>query len=654
MKKCLSLILCLLMVFSTVSALALSYDDLLGKAASYAESEDYEKAFASYELAIRMEPAKVDAFLAAGFLHLEIGQLADATKRADEALSIDPTLPEGWELRCRIDIASEDVTAFESDALFSEICGVDLTPYSANIGAMYAKAGMREQASQYFALANVESMDETQKELYRRTLVSLGQREQAEALGLVSVNLRDTKLDSAFESNSLVLVEKQIVPQALSFSDFVITEDLIETLKEAGAELPDDLEAALNETLQNTEIELLSLSPAGNSGILSVGGTGISVYDGKYHILYPSASRSVEDTYSNLSSYFQRYISGRIYQLLGDEGVEYSPDGRYAAIYNTRISLMQFNLVLDPIIIDLSSGEIFLTATYPNKFKPGTYDDAGVVTTATFSSDGRYFYYILYGSFEGGRTRLYRYDLFDRTTELCRENEEWIYYPHLSEIADGSLIILNDSNKLSDTTGVVNISYTNGMWQSKQYSHALPLQFFSPNRIKYSANSGYAIMPGRSLASEMCSFQVFRPDDDFDGMNRYFCITKENNRLVALTPAEFQSSFESSEAESAEKTTETTVGMLSITYPYQTILNAVLSPDGNYLLLNTLSGSLYETTRHLFLVRLDDFAMREIDGINPEEILVGSLGMKYAINIEWNCDTLIIGTKDGIKTYQFK
>ena len=654
MKKCLTLLLCLLMVFSNVSALALSYDDLLEKAATYAESGDYEKAFASYELAIRMEPAKADAFLADCLLHLEIGQLSYATKRADEALLIDPTLPEGWELKCRIDIAGEDVKAFESDALFSEICGVDLTPYAASIGAMYAKAGMREQASQYFTLANVESMDETQKELYRRTLVSLGQRGQAEALGLVSVNLRNTELDSAFESNSLVLVEKQIVPLSLTFSDFVITEDLIETLKEAGAELPDDLEVDINEALQDTEIELLSLSPSGNSGILSVGGTGISIYDRKYHILYPSANRSVEDTYSNLLNYFQRYISGRIYQLLGDEGVEYSPDGRYAAIYNTRISLMQFNFVLDPIIIDLSSGEMILTATYPNKIRPGTYDDAGVVTTATFSSDGRYFYYILYGSFEDGHTRLYRYDLFNKTTELCRENEEWIYYPHLSEIADGSFIILNDSSKLSDITGIVNISYTNGMWQLKQYSHALPLQFFSPNRIKYSANSGYAIMPGRSLASEMCSFQVFRPDDDFDGMNRYFCITKENNRLVALTPAEFQSSFELSEVESDEKAAETTIGMLSIAYPYQVILNTVLSPDGNYLLLNTISESLHEKARHLFLVRLDDFAMREVNGINPEEILVGALGMKYAINIEWNCDTLIIGTKDGIKTYQFK
>ena len=80
----------------------------------------------------------------------------------------------------------------------------------------------------------------------------------------------------------------------------------------------------------------------------------------------------------------------------------------------------------------------------------------------------------------------------------------------------------------------------------------------------------------------------------------------------------------------------------------------MLSPDGNYLLLNTISESLHEKARHLFLVRLDDFAMREVNGINPDEILVGSLGMKYAINIEWNCDTLIIGTKEGIKTYQFK
>ena len=132
-----------------------------------------------------------------------------------------------------------------------------------------------------------------------------------------------------------------------------------------------------------------------------------------------------------MEKYYKLYISGRIVQLLGSEGVEYSSDGRYAAIFNTRISIEQMNFVFDPIIIDLSSGEIILTAAYPSKLKPGTYNDAGVVTTATFSSDGRYFYYILYGSFENGHIRLYRYDLFENTTELCMESGERIYYPHL-------------------------------------------------------------------------------------------------------------------------------------------------------------------------------------------------------------------------------
>ena len=85
----------------------------------------------------------------------------------------------------------------------------------------------------------------------------------------------------------------------------------------------------------------------------------------------------------------------------------------------------------------------------------------------------------------------------------------------------------------------------------------------------------------------------------------------------------------------------------------QTILNAVFSPDGNYLLLNTVGNSIAAQNRNLFLIRLEDMAMLEVSGLNAEDIQVGNLGLNYAINIEWNTDELIIGTSDGIKTFEF-
>ncbi len=98
---------------------------------------------------------------------------------------------------------------------------------------------------------------------------------------------------------------------------------------------------------------------------------------------------------------------------------------------------------------------------------------------------------------------------------------------------------------------------------------------------------------------------------------------------------------------------DATVPSPSILYPYQTIINAVFSPGGNYLLLHTLSTSKEGRSRNLFLVRLEDMQIRKVSGLDAEEIMVGALGLNYAINIEWNTDELIIGTKDGIKTFEF-
>ena len=79
----------------------------------------------------------------------------------------------------------------------------------------------------------------------------------------------------------------------------------------------------------------------------------------------------------------------------------------------------------------------------------------------------------------------------------------------------------------------------------------------------------------------------------------------------------------------------------------------MFSPDGRYLLLHTVSNSPEGRSRNLFLVRLEDRTLRKVSGLDPEKIMVGSPGMNYPMNIEWNTEELIIGTDDGIKTFAF-
>ena len=150
MKKLICLALSLLILISAFPAFALSYDELLQKAADYVSGEDYDKAFACYDLAIKSEPNNATAYIRAGILHLERGELSDAGESIEKALAIDATSPDAWLAKCRIDIATENASAFDADALYAEICGADLLAYAADIGSLYAKAGYSEQAAVQF------------------------------------------------------------------------------------------------------------------------------------------------------------------------------------------------------------------------------------------------------------------------------------------------------------------------------------------------------------------------------------------------------------------------------------------------------------------------------------------------------------------------
>lgn len=643
MKKLICLALSLLILMSAFPAFALTYDELLQKAADYVINEEYEKAFACYDLAVKSDPNNATAHIRAGLLHLERGELSEAGASIENALAVEPTSPYAWQAKCRIDLVAEDVPAFDADALYAEICGADLSEYAADIGSLYAKAGYSEKAVTYFAQVAVETLSDKQKAAYRRALISCGQKEQVASLGLEAAQTRNENLDAAFNSGKPKLVETPsatIKPQA---SDFEFTDEAKVMIKELTS--TDNIEAALTEALQesDTEFVLLSKSPSGNSAIIAAGTTAVTLYNGKYHIAYPS-SLGADDEYSNLNQYYT-YLSGRVRSLIGEEGIVYSPDGRYAAILNKRISLINAQFFIDPIILDLSTGGLILTATYPNKIRE---ENAGAVTSAMFSSDNKYFYYILYGSFNGARIRLYRYDLNSGKTEMCLESEMNLYYPHIAELDDGSILLLNDTVKAAESQGLVIASAVNGEWTLTETKLPLDRKYCYAGRLIYSSNAGLACLHETAGASFAPAFQLVDPANSFEGIDKFWCIKKDTNEIVALTVEEYQASFESITADDERNITN-----FSMHYPYQTILNTVFSPDGNYLLLNTMSSSAEASVRNLFLVRLEDMAILPVTGLNAADINVGALGMNYAINIEWNTDELIIGTSDGIKTFTF-
>ena len=266
-----------------------------------------------------------------------------------------------------------------------------------------------------------------------------------------------------------------------------------------------------------------------------------------------------------------------------------------------------------------------------------------------FMTSNKYFYYVLYGRFGDASVRLYRYDLNSGKTEMCLESEMNLYYPHIAELDDGSILLLNDTVKAAESQGLVIASAVNGEWTLTETKLPLARGYCSAERLIYSSNAGLVCLHENSGAGFETVFQLVDPANNFEGIDKFWCIKKDTNEIAALTAEEYQASFNTDSIRRDEK------GNVVLThYPYQTILNTVFSPDGNYLLLNTMSSSEEASTRNLFLVRLEDMEILPVTGLNADDILVGNLGLEYAINIEWNTDELIIGTTDGIKTFTFE
>lgn len=628
MKKTISAFVALMLLF-TAPTLA-QQTDMLEKAKAYMANGEYDKALASYELAQRAQPDSEEAYLGMATLYTHLGQYDDALAVINAALDIIPLSPGLWHAKCQVYILMEDVVAFEKSKVYAEVCGVDFTPDAVPIAMLYAGADLSEKAIEYFALADVGSLNDVQKKAYRRALAQTGRRNQAEALGLAAATRRDARLDQAFDIDALILEE--ITWPSITADDFDFPDVMWQALE---TDIPADPHAELAAVLAaDPEIIVFSVSPDGNSALLTMNGTAVGYYEGKYRVLYPSQTRGVADIHQNLDSY-----SKRLWHILCmSDGVIFSHNGRYAAVYSTVLSLMRMQLSFDPIIMDLSTGEMVLTAAYANKLRE---ENAGIVTTACFSANDRYFYYILYGTTSENYSALYRYDLTTETTELCCTIPYYAYYPQLSEMSDGSLIVLEDTSSVNEHTGILQITPNGGQWHVTKYPFSLPMRHWYVQYLDYTVNAGYTLMaanPYRGFA-----FMAVQPDDGYIGLNRYLAIRKDSNAVDVLTENDIIAAL--------DKATRVESGMDAALLPYHLVQKAVLSPDGHYGLILTSNDT---DTAHLFLVRLEDLSCRKVAGIDPMSIRFGIKAVDYHPVIEWQGDKLLIGTDKGIRLFQFR
>jgi len=642
MKRFVATALVFALLLVSFTAYADAFSDMVQKAEAYRQAGDYKKAIACFQLVQKINPESETGYLGEAGIQILQNNYASATALVDSALEKNPISQEAWKLKCKLDVLQDDIEAFETDCVFAAVCEADIASEYVSIAAMYVNAGMYEQAVTYYQLVDKESLNEDQQEQYGRALVFTGNRAVAEQLGLVTLSDRNTELDSKFENSELALIKAE-TPQ-IRVEDFEFPAELWKALE---VEEPADPYAELATDLGKAEFTWLSFSPTGNSGILLVDGvTPVTYHNGKFHIMFPSNSRGVADENGNL----QKFAHTRIQSLIGSEGVIYSDDGRYAGIYNIDITLIQSQWFIDPIIIDLSTGEMILTATYKNKWRE---ENVGAVAAATFSADGKYLYYVLYGRMTNTdfNTSLYRYNLESHETEFCYSGSDFTYYPGLIETQMGSFLILRDTMKVVEYEGIFSIDRSKGGWTGDEILFDLPLQYWNCNRLLSSFNSGYVIALGR-VNGITYAFQCFEPDEAFSGLNKYAVVMKESNELKILNSAELNNIFEDITKEATVKQ-----ATLDTLLPFHALLSMEISPDGHYALLLTAEFGTAEeaiATRHLYLVRLSDLAMKEVSGVDPHSILVGSLGANFKPIMEWSTGAILINTTEGIHSYKFQ
>lgn len=471
-------------------------------------------------------------------------------------------------------------------------------------------------------------------------------------------------LEQLFDNDNLLLVRAEFPTVTAENFEFNY-----EFLDQAMDKNPADLLMEIKEYIASGgEFQWLSLSPSGNAGILAANEdtedeVRIGYYNGKFHFLFPCSHRGVEDVNGNLKAQDSKL---RLRRLIGEDGVVYSPDGRYAALINHRITMEQSQFVLDPVVIDLATGEMILTATYGNRMLRGT---AGAVTTATFSSDGRYFYYMLYGDINKFRTALYRYDMKLHKTELCCSANDGNYYPGLSETDNGTIVALRNAvNRKSQSgstdyapAGITYYTQETDMWKARELYFGLPMEHWNCNRLVTSLNSDYAFIQFWFNKDYPFVFQSVMLDEDCSGINRYYAISKNENMVLSYSLEEINALFDPVKEYRGDMPVDNQKDRINISLeiPFHEILQSIMSPDGHYVLLLTNNcGSRdneieFSKRRHLYLLRLDDLSIREVHGVNAGDIAFGVLwgGMR---SIEWNTDTLIINTaSDGMRAYQF-
>ncbi len=414
---------------------------------------------------------------------------------------------------------------------------------------------------------------------------------------------------------------------------------------------PEDVQAEIERMLLSSGLQIVSLSPTGASGIADFGGGLWTYYEGKYRPVYPSQDKGVEDIHTNMYSYL--HLSEAAFKV-GREGYAYSPDGRYAVrLYSTFLSNSNFKL--DPILIDLMTGEAVLTATYGNSLRKD--EDFGTLVSACFSPDSSRLFYLVYRS--GGQYSVMCYDIAAQSTKTLMTTPYglfgtvWgadMYYPRLCCVSDSTLLVLNSAPTSSACQGITEIRREYGEVYSVT-NHLFPIAY----RIAGTKLLSYSPASGKALLSFYCSnggsaLMCIDVRNGFSGMDAYWTIDKDSLTLHRASPDEL--------LETVVATTEHVNSFSDGSVPEHKmalILKAELSPDGRCALVRANVGN----EKKLLLLDLEDMSLKVFTDDFIAQMPLNEDEAFYKPMFEWTGDVLVFQLTDEqgqvvMKTYTLR
>ena len=402
----------------------------------------------------------------------------------------------------------------------------------------------------------------------------------------------------------------------------------------------------------------VGISPDGRSVIWADYQSLYLTRDGADVPVKAAPDRGAGDPYENL----EKNLS-RMGMMFGQEGVCWSPDGRYALLTGKRAALKNYQTI-GLMVLDTENGEAFHALALSENIVTA---EGGRLYEAKFDRTGRYVYFTgIVNSLSQGEIGLYRCDMATYETQRICGIPGLTGAPGLYETSDGRWLVLGATGpEYGDREAV----YACGDGGAAQPSvRAFKAGTWSTISMLYSARTGYGLMIGLMIDSPTAttagaavsrdSMRIFavletmnigRITPDGPDTEHYWRFADGGGEMknVRLEPVDEKIvSILNRMANGGEYTEEEKEALQAYG---EELLNApplhstcgCLSPDGRYALINLGNRELCR----FFLVDVETLEIRPVDA--PEGLATLTfntpLTAKFPPGMVWNGDgTLLI------------